>query len=261
MLCAVLAGLIGTSAANLLLFEQVNTAADRFVPDPVLTGATILGNGLCALMLLAPALRHAPRLVAGGLLATPVAGLFTQLPKHLIGEARPAAVLGPGSIHVHGIRLAGTNSFPSGHAITAFTLVAVLLVGHRVIRRRPALGAAIILAALLVAASRVAVGAHWPADVLAGAVLGSAAGAIGLLWSAHWRFWGDTPGRVLLALIVAGAALALARTDTGYPSARALQFALAALGLGSALWSIWWLRPGVREPGAGTERPAAPHIS
>lgn len=252
--CALLAIAIGAGGANHFIFEQVNGLADRLLPESVLEGATILGDGLCAVMLLAPALRRRPQLLAAGLLAAPVAGLLSQLPKHLIHELRPAAVVDAAALHVHGIRLAGANSFPSGHSITAFTIVAVLVLGSPIVRRRPALGALVILGGLLVAASRIAVGAHWPVDVLAGAVLGSFAGALGVHWARRWRFWNSAVGWYVLAALVAGVALALINVDTGYPAARALQYALAALGLAVVLWSIGRR---LTEPRPGGEQPAA----
>ncbi|HUN93769.1 MAG TPA: phosphatase PAP2 family protein [Burkholderiaceae bacterium] len=229
------AGIIAADA-NVALFLRLNGAADRAIPDAALSGATILGNGLCALMLLAPAIARAPRVVAAGVLASPLAAVLSYVPKHLVAEARPAAVLDPGSIHVHGIRLAGTTSFPSGHAITAFTLVAAVLCASPTLRRRPASCAALLAAAILVAASRIGVGAHWPIDALAGAGLGTLAGLGGAWWSARWPFWRERTGALVLTTIVAAAAIALTRIDTGYPAAQPLQYALAALGLVSALF-------------------------
>jgi len=58
-------------------------------------------------------------------------------------------------------------SFPSGHTLhaVAFTLVAASYY--------PALAAPLAAFALLVAASRVVLGLHYPSDVLAGAALGA----------------------------------------------------------------------------------------
>jgi undecaprenyl-diphosphatase len=81
-------------------------------------------------------------------------------------------------------------SFPSGHAAGSFTFatfVAVVLVEHArrsptKKKRRVVLSVVALLAALGVAVSRCALGVHFPADVLAGAALGAAAGALGGQW-------------------------------------------------------------------------------
>ena len=65
-------------------------------------------------------------------------------------------------------------SFPSDHATAAFAIAVALLLRHR-----PAGILALAMAAVL-SVSRVAVGTHYPGDVLGGAALGTAAAL--LLW-------------------------------------------------------------------------------
>lgn len=62
-----------------------------------------------------------------------------------------------------------THSFPSGHATTSFACAATLA---RFVSRRVAV--AFFALAALIAFSRVYVGAHYPSDVVAGALLGLA---------------------------------------------------------------------------------------
>lgn len=64
------------------------------------------------------------------------------------------------------------RSFPSRHVASA---VAMAAVGNRT---HPRLGAAMQAVALLLGASRVAAGLHYPSDVLAGAVLGRLVGCL-----------------------------------------------------------------------------------
>ena len=98
-----------------------------------------------------------------------VSGILSQVVKHLVGRARPQFLdmVGPFHFDVFAIK-ASFASFPSGHTVTAFaTAVAVAWFVPR--WRWP-----LLLVALAVAVSRVAIGAHYPSDVLAGAILGSA---------------------------------------------------------------------------------------
>ena len=83
----------------------------------------------------------------------------------LVAEPRPYAV------HPDALVLVGTTidpSFPSDHACLAGALTAGLFL---VDRRLGGAGAAL---AVLLAADRVYVGAHWPLDVVAGLALGAA---------------------------------------------------------------------------------------
>ena len=68
------------------------------------------------------------------------------------------------------LRAAVGNSFPSGHSATSFA--GAVLLGHFFPRALPAL----LGLALLVAASRVYVGVHYPLDVLGGGALGAVVG-------------------------------------------------------------------------------------
>lgn len=86
-------------------------------------------------------------------------------------------------------------SFPSGHAAGSFafaTFVAVVLVRHAIRepakkKRRMILSAFALVAAAGVAMSRCALGVHFPGDVLAGALIGSAIGVLGARWHLRAR--------------------------------------------------------------------------
>jgi undecaprenyl-diphosphatase len=77
------------------------------------------------------------------------------------------------------VSLPGTHSFPSGHATVSFACATVL--GAAL----PRLRVPFYLLAALISWSRVYVGVHYPVDVLAGAVLGTALG-LGLLRALPW---------------------------------------------------------------------------
>ncbi|HEX4585102.1 MAG TPA: phosphatase PAP2 family protein [Burkholderiaceae bacterium] len=247
--CLVLALALRAGHFDRPLFLAVNEAAWRWLPAALVSCTTILGHGLVATVLMAPALLRAPNLLAAGLFATPVAMVLSWLPKGLIDSPRPAALLDPACLHIVGIRLAGHNSLPSGHTLTAFLVVGVLQAA------RPRWPAALAIAGvgIAVALSRVAVGAHWPSDVLAGAGLGLLAGQAGTRLSERWPLAARPGGRAVLTLIVLACAAALAWTDTGYPLARPMQAVLSALGACVAVWTLWriWAdwRATARQPG------------
>jgi membrane-associated phospholipid phosphatase len=107
-------------------------------------------------------------------IAVGLPGLVSTVIKRWIGRVRPSAA-GPFAYEPFSWR-PDYASFPSGHATTAFAaLVAFGLVFPRI---RPVLW----LYALLIAASRVLVSAHYPSDVIAGAAFG----AFGALLVRDW---------------------------------------------------------------------------
>jgi membrane-associated phospholipid phosphatase len=101
-------------------------------------------------------------------LAIGVPGLFVTTVKRMIGRARPLATghVDPFAFAPF-IWRADYASLPSGHATTAFSVLVAF--GTLWPRARTAL----LLYALAIAASRVMVMAHYPSDVLAGAVVGT----------------------------------------------------------------------------------------
>ncbi len=108
------------------------------------------------------------RAAAAGLASIALSSAAVNLvAKPLAGRARPdrPADGGPAARHV---RMPRSRSFPSGHAASA---VAFASGAARIL---PQAGIPLRTLAALVAYSRVHTGVHYPADVIAGAVIGSA---------------------------------------------------------------------------------------
>ena len=105
------------------------------------------------------------------LLAHGIAALLSNGLKHLIGRPRPKFVHS-GEWQFTPSWASGLDSFPSGHATASFAVATVLA------KRFPAFGPLCLSVAAFVALSRVLRGAHFPTDVLGGAVLGVLSGSI-----------------------------------------------------------------------------------
>lgn len=135
---------------------------------------TVVGGGWASLALVPMLLHVRTRAFALPLaLAVVTQAVLVWAIKAVVGRARPWIALGLpapfGAPH--------DGSFPSGHAAGNFCVAAFLAVAlpaiwpHAPARARVLTAVAVVFAAL-VAASRVYLGAHFPSDVLAGALLG-----------------------------------------------------------------------------------------
>ena len=155
------------------LFFNVRGHHPRWL-DLVMTGVTQIGNGIAAGVLAAIFFVAGYRLLAYELiLGVLTLWLVVELVKVLARRRRPFVRITQARIVG---QPAGGRSFPSGHTAQAF-FMATLLVGYFAIG---VWGAALLYAiALLVGVTRMYVGAHYPRDVLAGAILGTAWGLLG----------------------------------------------------------------------------------
>src|SRR3954452_520166 len=129
---------------------------------------------LAALFVLARGLEHrgARRLAAAAGGSAAFALLVAQVVSHLVVRPRPF-VAHAGAVHVFAAH-AADSGFPSDHATAAFAIATAVLLRDR------RWGAVVMALAVVLAVGRVAMGVHYPTDVLAGAVLGSACALV--LW-------------------------------------------------------------------------------
>ena len=145
----------------------------------LMTGLTWLGEGWSALLLLPLLWSARTRRFAGLLTAAVVTqAVIVWAMKAAIGRVRPWIALGL----PEPVGSPRDFSFPSGHAAGSFCLAAFLILALPVAwpawpGRARLVGAAALVYAALVASSRVYLGAHFPSDVIVGALLGAGIGA------------------------------------------------------------------------------------
>lgn len=232
VLCAGLAGGVFWLDGNVPLFVAVQALSTQ-LPGLFWQGATLFGDDRMLLALSLPFLLYRPRLFWLLVLSGVLAGLAARGLKIYFDLPRPAAVLPPEALTVIGKRLTRL-SFPSGHTVSAFAFATAWLLHTPAARPLWWLGGA-----LLVGVSRMAVGAHWPLDVLSGAAIGMGGALLVARYfpvGAELRLGRATPALYVLAT---AAVLSLPFNDQGYPETLALRwgaclFCLA--GLGYAVW-------------------------
>ncbi|HET7605443.1 MAG TPA: phosphatase PAP2 family protein [Sphingomicrobium sp.] len=133
-----------------------------FLGDP----AVLVSGGILAAAWLS--LRGRGRIALGLLLVIFVGRALTEAQKYWVARARP-------DVEPH-LVIVQTSSFPSGHAASSMIFYLTLALAlTRPGRGRRLAAAAAILLSLLIGASRVMLGVHWPSDVVGG-------WSFGMLW-------------------------------------------------------------------------------
>lgn len=223
-LLALFAGtLIWLSDTNQSLFLQLNQSY-QFTGDAPWAILSVLADALVAAVLLLPLCGRRPDIVWAFFVSSLLTTLFVHGLKPLFAELRPFAVLGPDAVHVVG-KVLRNGSFPSGHTATAFLVAATV----GLLYRSRALWVTLLVVATLAGLSRVAVGAHWPLDIAAGAFGGWLATVLGISLARRWR-WGEgvVMQRVIATILVLGALALLTVHDTHYDQGWWLQRLIAA---------------------------------
>ncbi|MBN2716386.1 MAG: phosphatase PAP2 family protein [Deltaproteobacteria bacterium] len=163
------------------LFLYLNQLLAGSIADLFFTGVTFLGNGLVLLLLVTPLMvlgsrdkfrAHFVALV----LSVALGGLLVHGIKFATESERPPRYFASRGINIHiGTDIPATPSFPSGHAQTAFAVAVYLCLLYR----KWTWTVPLLLAATAVGLSRIALGVHFPLDVLAGALTGAGCAALG----------------------------------------------------------------------------------
>ena len=229
-------------------FMTVQSISGLF-PTGFWESLTTLGDERMLLALLLPFSLRYPRVFWAIVVASLLAGLVSRGLKIGWPMPRPAAVLDASEITVIGARLM-RHSFPSGHTASAFAFAVVWVARLGWRRAWP-----VLLMACLVGLSRIAVGAHWPIDVLVGACVGSLAGWAGLALTRRFRWGLRIRVHWTLVAISALAVASLPFDGQGYPGS--LAFRLLACCLGIAAFLGYYVLPTLRNGWQAASQPTA----
>jgi membrane-associated phospholipid phosphatase len=163
---------------NQVLFFAINEASKDLIPDAIAAHLTELGNGsIVGILALGLTVKY-PAIAKRFLFITLMAGILIAGFKQLFADPRPAGVLAQTDFHIIGDVLK-QYSFPSGHTTTSFAMAGFIMLTFASVPLR----IFVLLLAVLAGVSRISVGAHWPEDILAGAVLGLLIAYVGCLLS------------------------------------------------------------------------------
>jgi hypothetical protein len=148
---------------------------------------------------------------------------------------RPASVLDHSSFHILGNPLTSL-AMPSGHTLTAFALITAFYFSTPIEKRKPLL--CLFFISVMAGLARIAVGAHWPADVMAGAAVGILGGLLGVHLCRNIPQKLFQPQSWLMRVLAAGSALCiyvLVTSEIDFPQAKPFQWIAALIGALSLL--------------------------
>ncbi len=170
------------------LFLNINHTLSQY--PQLENNLTQMGDALVVFSICTLFLVYVPRLWGAILNASLLSLVITPILKFTVQMPRPAWVFDNSQFTIIGERLT-ENSFPSGHSITILILFTCLYFAFRpqnIVVRIISLISFFSLG-FFVALSRVAVGAHYPYDVLFGALIGIILAEIGIMLENKFNFW------------------------------------------------------------------------
>lgn len=221
----------GSNQTLFLLLNGVGPAtSDWLWANITLIGDATVGFALCLALW-----RRRPDLLWALAFVALLGSAWVRGLKAFFEVARPPAVLGD-AVHVIG-RAYMADSFPSGHATTAFAIGGLLFLGLR----SPTWRVVVLVIAMAASLSRSIVGVHWPLDILAGAFGGWLAAVLALLLAQKTESFGARPAVQWVLAVLAGAcavALVLGHPDD-YPQAILFERAIGLACLAAAAGAFW----------------------
>lgn len=143
---------------------------------------TQLGDALIFFPLLIIFLFYAPKLWEVLLTSSIITLVVSAACKRIFAVPRPAAIFDNDSFVIIGKTLSGRTALPSGHSITAFMVITVLLYAFMPKKNIYKIVWSLLLLSLglIIVFSRIGVGAHYPFDVIIGSAIGYIAAIIGI---------------------------------------------------------------------------------
>ncbi|SOD20170.1 phosphatase PAP2 family protein [Pedobacter xixiisoli] len=165
------------------LFISLNSKLSQF--PSIQYNLTQFGDALVFFSFLSIFIIYAPKIWEALIASSLISLLLCCLLKNIFHVPRPAATLDNDSFVIIGETLASNNSLPSGHSITIFTSLTVLMYAFmpKKFKYKFFWCLSIITLGLILVATRVGVGAHYPIDVIVGSIIGYILGLIGIFVS------------------------------------------------------------------------------
>jgi len=143
---------------------------------------TQLGDVLISFSLLSIFIFYAPKLWEALLTSAILSLIVSASLKKIFSVPRPAAIFNHGSFTIIGKTLSGHSALPSGHSIASLVAITTLLFAFMPKKKNKKILWLFFMftMGLIIAFSRVGVGAHYPFDVIIGSIIGYMVAVIGI---------------------------------------------------------------------------------
>ncbi|NNE31553.1 MAG: phosphatase PAP2 family protein [Winogradskyella sp.] len=161
-------------------FYSLNSFLSTF---PLLeNNITQLGNVIILFPFVAILIPFAPKLWESIITSSLLSLIASAVLKKIFSMPRPAAVFDNDSFVIIGQALKGPTSLPSGHSITSFIVITLVLLALMPKNKwhKAFFTLFMLTLGLVIVTSRVAVGAHYPLDVIIGSAIGSILAILGI---------------------------------------------------------------------------------
>lgn len=152
---------------------------------------TQLGDTLVIMSLLTIFIMYAPRIWEDLITASLISAILSNILKKIFTMPRPAAVYDQDSFVIMGRTLTGSNSLPSGHSITIFATITIVMFAFmpKKMPRKILWFLSWIIVGLFLVSTRVGVGAHYPLDTIVGGIVGYISAVLGIFVNRKYNLW------------------------------------------------------------------------
>jgi len=195
LLIAIILFLHNRNSLHIDKYVQIQTDSFFFINyklgqfPVIIYNITQLGDASIILSFLSIFILYAPK-IWESLISASLASLILSVGlKNAFCVPRPAAVFDNNCFIIIGETAVGHVSLPSGHSITVFTTFTVLLFAFmpKQLPYKILCVLFTIITGLLIAFTRVGVGAHYPLDVIIGSIVGYISGLAGIFISRKYK--------------------------------------------------------------------------
>lgn len=205
------------------------------LPAPVWSNLTLAADAATGFALMSFIVQRHGKLVFWAIWGAVICAIMVRVGKVYFDLPRPPGVLSADQFRLIGDAVR-TKAFPSGHTATAFFVAGIFA---SLLQSKIAY-ASIFFLAILLGLSRIAVGVHWPADLMAGAFIGWSLSNLTVFFASR-RPNPNRAQQLFAIFICIVGALYLIWFDSGQPAARVLQLSVGILSLfaaGKALFTL-----------------------